>query len=98
MTSPTWGPGGLDMKIRTCLFVIAAAGLLGAVGCSSSTSARSIRHDLTPELTTLTQRPADIDNMKWHTWNMDWRQMKGDFYRGAHLDRPTRLAPNAIPH
>ncbi len=88
------------MKIRSIVCASLAAVALCGVGCSSSssTSASAIRHDMTPELTTLVARPADIDNMKWHTWNMDWRQMKADFYRGAHLDRPTRLAPNAIPH
>lgn len=82
--------------MKMCSAVCVSLLALGSVGCASKST--SIRRDLTPELTTLTQRPADIDNMKWHTWNMDWRQMKGDFYRGAHLSRPTRLSPNAIPH
>lgn len=84
------------MKIRSIACVSLAVAALYGVGCSSRST--TIRRDLTPELTTLTQRPADINNMQWHTWNMDWRQMKADFYRGAHLDRPTRLAPTAIPH
>ncbi len=77
--------------------VLLVGGLVGC-GSGSSTSARAIRSDLTPELTTLHQRPADVRNEYAHMSNANWRMMKRDFIRGAHWDRPSRLSELPIAH
>lgn len=86
------------MLNRCRTVAVVGLALLGVVAGCSSSPGRKVRHDLTPELKTVHQRPADVDNTVWHTWNADWRMMKADLLRAGHLDRPSRLAPVPVPH
>jgi hypothetical protein len=89
------------MSNRLALCVLLAGTTFLTTGCSTRGFAsrdRAIVRELTPELRTLTQRPVDTQAMAWHTWNADWRMFYGDFYRAAHLNRPSHLAPTTIPH
>jgi ABC-type phosphonate transport system ATPase subunit len=85
---------------RAAALVVPVVLVGGLVGCGSgkSTSASAIRGDLTPELSTMHQRPADISNEFAHMSNANWRMMRRDFIRGAHWDRPSRLSVTPIPH
>jgi len=76
------------------VILTAAAILLGLpvlTGCGN-------RHELTPELMTLSGRPVDVDNTYSLTCNENWRMFWGDLQRATLLDRPTRLSPDPLPH
>jgi hypothetical protein len=79
--------------MRKVLFTAAAILLVGSAltGCGT-------RHNLTPELMNLSDRPVDVDNTWALTANTNWRMLVGDFQRGALIDRPSRLTPEPIPH
>jgi hypothetical protein len=75
--------------MRKVIFSSAAALLcLCAIGCSG------VRHDLTPELMTMSDRPVDVENTYSLTCNENWRLLVEDFQRGAMIDRPNRLTPD----
>lgn len=81
---------------RNAVNVLALAALgLCLVGCGGG-RAGSIRHNLTPELSTMTQRPVDNANMFWSTWNESARMATDDFHRAALYDRPSRMEPYPI--
>jgi len=67
-----------------------AAAMLG--GCGGP------RHDLTPEMMTLAQRPDDVENINSLTYNENWRMFWGDLARATLTDRPSRLTPQSVPH
>jgi hypothetical protein len=79
--------------MRKVLFT-AAAILLG-VSCVTGCG---VRHNLTPELSTMSDRPVDVDNTWALTCDENWRMFVSDFQRGALIDRPSRLTPEPIPH
>ncbi len=69
------------------------AGLLG--GCAGDSA---VRHNLTPELMTMTKRPVDVANARSLTWNENWRMFYTDFNRGAMLDHPSTLSRLPSPY
>jgi hypothetical protein len=75
--------------------VLSAAAILLAIpaltGCG-------IRHNLTPELSNLEDRPVDVDNSWALSCNENWRMFVSDFQRAALIDRPSRLTPEPLPH
>jgi hypothetical protein len=79
--------------MRKVLFTAAALLVAGSAltGCG-------VRHNLTPELSTLSDRPVDVDNTWALTCDENWRMLVSDFQRGALIDRPQRLTPEPIPH
>jgi hypothetical protein len=77
----------------------ALAGLIAA-GCSSNTAEgrdSKVRHNLTPELSTLQQRPIDWDNRATLTIDENLRMANEDLTRFWLLDRPSRLARERVP-
>ncbi len=75
-----------------------AALLLG--GCYSNTAAgrdAKVRGNLTPELSTLAQRPIDVDNRTTLTFDENLRMANEDWNRLWLLDRPSRLARARVP-
>lgn len=68
--------------------VLALAALASLGGCAN----------LTPELDTLSQRPADIDNRIAITDDTNLRMLNQDLGRMFLLDRPTRLTPGPVPY
>jgi hypothetical protein len=76
--------------IAASITLLIAAASLG--GCCD------VRHDLTPEMMTLSQRPVDVDNAISLAWNEDIRMMWSDLARATLTDRPVRLTPESVPH
>lgn len=91
------------MKFRTAKMVAAAGALITtgflATGCGSAQAARlrMIRANLTPEMKTLHQRPADYKNDFALMANENWRMFHGDWARVTYTDRPSRLTREPIP-
>ena len=70
-----------------------------AAGCSSSSgqySYSSISKDITPELSTLTERPIDIDRSIAVNNNQNLRMMTSDWGRMFYTQQPSRLSPYPI--
>ncbi len=90
------------MKTRDRVVILAGAGVIAAAlaGCSGSgpKTDEAVSSRPTPELTTLSQRPCDVDNAYDVTINSNWRAMKSDLMRAFLLDRPSRLALEPITH
>ncbi len=86
------------MKINSRLFtaslVLAAAGLIG--GCTT-TREEDIHADLTPELDTLHERPADMDNSWTLMMDENGRMFMQDLGRAFYTNRPSRLTPEPVP-
>lgn len=73
------------------------AGLL--VGCSATDNSPSgIRHNLTPELKTMTDRPVDVDNRVSVTNNENLRRFWEDLQRATLFDRPSMLSKYPTPY
>lgn len=85
-------------SIRSACLVLAGLGLVAVLGACGGSGPAGIRHDLTPNLDTQVNRYRDTDNMFWHTWNGNMRAGWDDYYRGALIDRPTRLSRYPSPH
>lgn len=84
---------------QRALGLIAGVGLLGLCGCAGNSldaRAAAIRSNLTPEMQTLYQRPADVDNAIAITFNENWRMFNQDLGRFFYWDRPSRLAREPI--
>lgn len=62
---------------------------LSLVGCGG------VRSNLTPELKTMSQRPADTSNAWALTRNENWRMASEDARRVFLMDRSSRLTPYA---
>lgn len=95
------------MKNRRFALVasLLVAGTLGSAltGCGSTdtrnTSIGHIRGSLTPELTTLAWRPAEVRNNLALAQNQYYRAMGEDIGRVLlYVDRPTRLTPAPVGH
>lgn len=56
------------------------------------------RTDPTPELQTLSQRPADVNNRINIVENTNWRMFNQDLGRAFFYDRPSRLTPGPVPY
>jgi len=74
--------------------MLPAAAILLAL---SALSGCGIRHNLTPELSTLEDRPVDVDNSWAISANENWRMLVSDWQRAALIDRPSRLTPEPLP-
>lgn len=76
---------------------LAMAAVLGA--CSSEETSRydAVKADLTPNMDTLYQRPADIDNSVALTFDENGRMFIQDLGRAFYWDRPSRLTREPIP-
>ncbi len=84
--------------IATTLTLAALAALAGlAGGCADSTRADDIRADLTPELETLYERQADMDNNGALTADENGRMFPEDLGRALYTNRPSRLTPEPVP-
>lgn len=90
----------MNKSSMSSLLLLAAAAVgvcLG--GCSTSDSKHtSVVHNLTPELLTLDQRPADAQNTTSLTWNSGNRMFWNDIQRATLTDRPSRLSRHPVPH
>jgi hypothetical protein len=86
----------MSRRVSLALTVSAAAVLLVAGGCQSS-KARDIRMNPSPEVDTLYQRDADIDNALTVTFDENLRMLKQDLGRAFYTDRPSRLTRETIP-
>lgn len=86
----------MPRRVSLALTVSAAAVLLVAGGCQSS-KARDIRMNPSPEVDTLYQRDADIDNALTVTFDENLRMFKQDLGRAFYTDRPSRLTRETIP-
>lgn len=91
---------------RSCMTAAVAFCVLGMTGCSTSIigprtahdpDVSRIRHNPTPELSTLSQTPDDIQNVIAVMENENKRMLRQDINRALLLDRPSRLAPQPIP-
>lgn len=83
---------------RRTLCLTAAAALSGlAVGCSSNSQYDQIRADLTPELETLHERQADMDNSWTIMMDENGRMFVQDLGRAFYVNRPSRLSPEPMP-
>lgn len=89
----------MNKSSKPSLLLLAAA--IGAClgGCSASDPKHaSVVHNLTPELLTLDQRPADAQNTTSLTWNSGNRMFWNDIQRATLTDRPSRLSRHPVPH
>jgi type IV pilus biogenesis protein CpaD/CtpE len=88
----------MTTRLATATLALGLAALLG--GCASNTpSARhaAVRDNPTPELDTLYQRPAEIDNRLTLTTDENLRMFVEDWGRVWLLDRPSRLTREPVP-
>ncbi|MEL7473137.1 MAG: hypothetical protein AAGK04_07455 [Planctomycetota bacterium] len=65
---------------------------------SSEGNANKIRYNLTPELWTTYERPADVRNHLAYQSNANIRLLRADLGRAAMTDRPSRLTPEPVPY
>lgn len=68
--------------------LLSAGALITLGGCS----------DITPELDTLSQRPADVNNRIAITNDTNLRQLNQDLGRAFFFDRPMRTTPGPVPY
>lgn len=88
------------MASRSSILCVALAVAAIAGGCSSNSAAgrdSKVRRNLTPELTTLYQRPIDFDNRQTLTFDENYRMLNEDWARMWLVDRPSRLARERVP-
>lgn len=95
------------MKTRRSVLVasllVAGAFSSTLTGCkstnSSATSVGHLRGSLTPELSTLAWRPAEVSNNMAIANNQYFRAMNEDVGRLLlYVNRPTRLTPSPVAH
>ncbi|MBX3386301.1 MAG: hypothetical protein KF768_07005 [Phycisphaeraceae bacterium] len=80
----------------TPVFAIAASAMIW--GCASEqTRYQQVKADPTPNLDTLYQRPADIDNKVILTFDENARMFVQDLGRAFYWDRPSRLTREPVP-
>lgn len=74
--------------------LVLTAGLASLGGCQSDPySFDSIKHDLTPEMMTLTETPDDVSRNVAVNWNQNLRNGWMDLGRAFYWDAPSRLSP-----
>jgi hypothetical protein len=101
LASPVYNPFPIkEFPMRSHLASVvclaATAALLCAGGCSSSAADEQlsdIRWSPTPEVMTLTQRPADVRNQLTVTTDTNLRLLNRDLGVLFLLDRPSHLSP-----
>jgi hypothetical protein len=91
----------MNRPLRRCLAlvpIVGAGALLAGCGTNPISRDAMIRYNLTPELDTLYQRPVDQANAYSLMNNENWRMFWEDMGRFWYVDRPSRLAPEPVPH
>ena len=90
--------------MKRCQAVVSAAGLvlvagaLCAGGCSTGDQRLDeVRADPTPNISTLYQRSADVDNAVTVTFNENDRMFWQDLGRMFYWDRPSHLTREPVP-
>lgn len=87
--------------LRSTITIAALAVVVAAplAGCQSEADKRAarIRRNLTPELDTLYQRQADVDNALALMFDENGRMLLQDLGRAFYVDRPSRLTPEPVP-
>lgn len=84
---------------RCVLAIILAGSALALTGCNSVEGRAALyRTNPTPELDTLSQRHADIDNALTIMSDTNFRLLNEDIGRALYLNRPSRLTPTPIPY
>lgn len=83
-----------------CSLVLALGAAL--VGCSSGNSTRTshsaVKGNLMPGMSTLNQRPDDVENMWAMTKTTNRKALRADWYRIILYERPSRLSYIPVPH
>lgn len=83
-------------RLMCALALVTLAG--GLTGCGSGDERLdAVRDDPSPNLDTLHQRPADIDNAVTLTFDENWRMFTQDLGRAFYWDRPSRLTREPVP-
>lgn len=87
------------MKTSNRFLIAAPAAFVLAVALSACTTTREeeIRADLTPELETLHERQADMDNAGALMADENGRMFVEDLGRVFYTNRPSRLTPEPMP-
>lgn len=98
----TRGPKEICMSSRSTVVcsVLALGAALVVGGCNSNTAAgrdARVRANLTPELSTLSQRPIEVDNRMTLSMDENLRLANEDLIRMWLLDRPSRLSRARVP-
>jgi hypothetical protein len=90
----------MNKSPKPFLFALTAATVIGTTlgGCASDSKHLSVVHNLTPEMMTLNERPADAQNTTSVAWNANNRMFWNDIQRAMLADRPSRLSRHPIPH
>ena len=86
------------LKLSSPIGILALALLAGCSGNKQEAKLAELRSNPSPELDTLHERPADIDNSLTVTADENWRMFNEDLGRFWLLDRPSRLTPEPVPH
>lgn len=81
-------------RILAASLTLALVGIMG--GCET-TREDDIRADLTPELETLHERQADMDNSWTLMMDENGRMFMQDLGRAFYTNRPSRLTPEPMP-
>lgn len=79
--------------------LLVAATIAAGIGCASDPTAtdfKSIKNDLTPELTNIAERDVDIERNLATTSNQNLRMFWNDVGRAWYVDRPSILSPYFI--
>ncbi|MBL9119131.1 MAG: hypothetical protein JNL80_04365 [Phycisphaerae bacterium] len=79
--------------------LLVAATIAAGLGCASDPTAtdfKSIKNDLTPELTNIAERDVDIERNLATTSNQNLRMFWNDMGRAWYVDRPSILSPYFI--
>jgi hypothetical protein len=89
----------MTRSARCLTSLLACAGALVLGGCSMTGDERldAVRNDATPNLDTLYQRPADVDNALTVMADENGRMFWQDLGRVLYVDRPSRLTREPVP-
>jgi hypothetical protein len=69
----------------------------GLAGCSNKITANSVRSDMSPGLTSMSENDQQLKNRHARTFDTNFRQIPDDIDTILLFDRPGRLSPYAVP-
>lgn len=84
---------------RIAFALVATLSAAALAGCESSSGAYSysnIARNITPEMSTLTERPVDVDRHIAVNNNQNLRMMNNDWGRIFYTHQPSRLSPYPV--
>ena len=85
-------------KLVPAHLALALGAAIIAGGCSSEGDRyQAVKDDPTPNIDTLHQRPADVDNSIVVTFDENGRMFTQDLGRAFYWDRPSRLTREPVP-